>query len=130
MAYIFVVIGVILVLVAAWFLVGCSRVPSKYVIDIDKLMDAEPEMCNQQLMEIAGCRLSHTDYREEGVDDAKGMTGDVATMTYEKVDGIVNESNITVSHSLLILTEQNFVKSFRGLIWSKSIVPLFPRCDK
>ena len=36
MAYIFVVIGVILVLVAAWFLVGCSRGPSKYVIDIDK----------------------------------------------------------------------------------------------
>ena len=92
MAYIFVVIGVILVLVAAWFLVGCSRVPSKYVIDIDKLMDAEPEMCDQQLTEIAGCRLSHTDYREEGIDDAKGMTGDVATMTYEKIGGIVNES--------------------------------------
>lgn len=92
MAYIFVVIGVILVLVAAWFLVGCSRVPSKYVIDIDKLMDAEPEMCNQQLMEIAGYRLSHTDYWQEGIDDAKGTTGDVATMTYEKVDGIVNES--------------------------------------
>ena len=92
MAYIFVVIGVILVLVAAWFLVGCSRVPSKYVIDIDKLMDAEPEMCNQQLMEIAGCQLSHTDYWEEGIDDAKGMTGDVTTMTYEKVGGIVKES--------------------------------------
>ena len=30
----------------------------------------------------------------------------------------------------LILTKQNFVESFRGLIWSKSIVPLFPRCDK
>ena len=92
MAYIFVVIGVILVLVAAWFLVGCSRVPSKYVIDIDKLMDAEPEMCDQQLTEIAGCRLSHTDYWEEGIDDPKGMTGGVATVTYEKVDGIVNES--------------------------------------
>ena len=92
MAYIFVVIGVILVLVAAWFLVGCSRVPSKYVIDIDKLMDAEPEMCNQQLMEIAGYRLSQTDYQQEGINDAKGTTGDVATMTYEKVDGIVNES--------------------------------------
>ena len=92
MAYIFVVIGVILVLVAAWFLVGCSQVPPKYVIDIDKLMDAEPEMCDQQLTEIADCRLSHTDYWEEGIDDAKGMTGDVATMTYEKVDGIVNES--------------------------------------
>ena len=86
------VIGVILVLVAAWFLVGCSRVPSKYVIDIDKLMDAEPEMCDQQLTEIAGCRLSHTDYWEEEIDDAKGMTGGVATMTYEKVNGIVNES--------------------------------------
>ena len=92
MAYIFVVIGVILVLVAAWFLVGCSRVPPKYVIDIDKLLDAEPETCNQQLTEIVGCRLSHTDYRQEGIDNAKGMTGDVATMTYEKVDGIVNES--------------------------------------
>ena len=92
MAYIFVVIGVILVLVAAWFLVGCSQVPPKYVIDIDKLMDAEPEMCDQQLTEIPDCRLSHMDYWEEGIDDAKGMTGDVATMTYEKVDGIVNES--------------------------------------
>ena len=92
MAYIFVVIGVILVLVGAWFLVGYSRVPPEYVIDIDKLMDAEPEMCDQQLTEIADCRLSHTDYWKEGIDDAKGMTGDVATMTYEKVDGIVNES--------------------------------------
>ena len=92
MAYIFVVIGVILVLVVAWFLVGCIRVPPRYVIDIDKLMDAEPEMCDQQLTEIVDCRLSHTDYWEEGVDDAKRMAGDVATMTYEKVDGIVNES--------------------------------------
>ncbi len=92
MAYIFVVIGVILVLVVAWFLVGCSRVPSKYVIDIDKLMDAEPETCDQQLTEIAAYRLSHTDYRQEGIDDAKGTTGDIATMTYEKVRGIVNKS--------------------------------------
>ena len=92
MAYIFVVIGVILVLVAAWFLVGCSRVPSKYVIDIDKLMDAEPETCDQQLTKIAGCRLSHTDYRQEGIDDAKSTPGDIATMTYEKVRGIVNKS--------------------------------------
>ena len=92
MAYIFVVIGVILVLAAAWFLVGCSRVPSKYVIDIDKLMDAEPETCDQQLTKIADYRLSQTDYRQEGINDAKGTTGDVATMTYEKVDGIVNES--------------------------------------
>lgn len=92
MAYIFVVIGVILVLVVAWFLVGCIRVPPKYVIDIDKLLDAEPEMCDQQLTEIVDCRLSQTDYRQEGIDDAKGMSGDIATMTYEKVDGIVNES--------------------------------------
>ena len=92
MAYIFVVIGVILVLVVAWFLVGCIRVPPKYVIDIDKLLDAEPEMCDQQLTEIADCQLSHTDYWKEGIDDAKGMTGDIVTMTYEKVDGIVNES--------------------------------------
>ena len=92
MAYIFVVIGVILVLVVAWFLVGCSRVPPKSVIDIDKLLDAEPEMCNQQLTEKAAYRLSQTDYRQEGIDDAKGMTGNVATMTYEKVRGIVNKS--------------------------------------
>ena len=92
MAYIFVVIGVILVLVVAWFLVGCSRVPPKSVIDIDKLLDAEPEMCNQQLTEKAAYRLSQTDYRQEGIDNAKGMTGDVATMTYEKVRGIVNKS--------------------------------------
>ena len=92
MAYIFVVIGVILVLVAAWFLVGCIRVPPKYVIDIDKLLDAEPEMCDQQLTKIVGCRLSHTDYRQEGIDDAKGTVGDITTMTYEKVRGIVNES--------------------------------------
>ena len=92
MAYIFVVIGVILVLVVAWFLVGCIRVPPKYVIDIDKLLDVEPEMCDQQLTKIAGCRLSHTDYRQEGIDGAKGTTGDVATMTYEKVRGIVNQS--------------------------------------
>ncbi len=92
MAYIFVVIGVILVLVVAWFLVGCIRVPPKSVIDVDKLMDAEPETCDQQLTKIAGCRLSHTDYRQEGIDDAKGTTGNVATMTYEKVRGIVNKS--------------------------------------
>ena len=92
MAYIFVVIGVILVLVVVWFWVGCRQLPPKYVIDIDKLIDAEPEMCNQQLTEIADCRLSHTDYWQEGIDDGKGMTGDIATMTYEKVDGIVNES--------------------------------------
>ena len=92
MAYIFVVVGVILVLVVAWFLVGCSRVPPKSVIDIDKLMDAEPETCDQQLTEIADYRLSHTDYRQEGIDGAKGTTGDVATMTYEKVRGIVNQS--------------------------------------
>ena len=92
MAYIFAVIGVILVLGVAWVWVGCIRVPSKYVIDIDKLMDAEPETCDQQLTKIAGCRLSHTDYRQEGIDDAKGTTSDIATMTYEKVDGIVNES--------------------------------------
>ena len=92
MAYIFVVIGVILVLAVAWFLVGCSRVPPESIIDIDKLLDAEPEMCNQQLTEKAAYRLSHTDYRQEGIDNAKGTTGDVATMTYEKVDGIVNES--------------------------------------
>ena len=91
MAYIFVVIGVILVLVVAWFLVGCIRVPPKYVIDIDKLLDAEPEMCDQQLTRIADCQLSHTDYWQEGIDDAKGTTGDIATMTYEKVRGIVNE---------------------------------------
>ena len=92
MAYIFVVIGVILVLVVAWFLVGCIRVPPKYVIDIDKLLDAEPEMCDQQLTKIVGCRLSHTDYWQEGINDAKGTTSDIATMTYEKVRGIVNES--------------------------------------
>ena len=92
MAYIFVVVGVILVLVVAWFFVGCSRVPPKYVIDIDKLMDAEPEMCDQQLTKTAGYSSSHTDYWEKGVDDVKGMTGGVATMTYEKVGGIVNES--------------------------------------
>ena len=92
MAYIFVVMGIILVLVAAWFLVGCSRVPPKPVIDIDKLMGTEPETCDQQLTEIMDCRLSHTDYRQEGINDAKGTTGDIATMTYEKVRGIVNQS--------------------------------------
>ena len=92
MAHIFVVISVILVLVVVWFWVGCIRVPPKYVIDIDKLMGAEPEMCDRQLTEIADCRLSHTDNRQEGIDDAKGMTGNIATMTYEQVDGIVNES--------------------------------------
>lgn len=92
MAYIFVVIGIILVLVVVWFWVGCRQLPPKYVIDIDKLIDAEPEMCNQQLTEIADCQLSYTDYWQEGIDDGKGMTGDVATMTYEKVNGIVNAS--------------------------------------
>lgn len=92
MAYIFVVIGVILVMVVALFLVGCIRVLPKYVIDIDKLLDAEPEMCDQQLTGVAGFRLSLTDYRQEGIDDVTGMAGDVATMTYEKVRGIVNES--------------------------------------
>ena len=92
MAYIFVVIGVILVLVVVWFLVGCIRVPPRYVIDIDKLLDTEPGMCDQRLTERAAYQLSHTDYQQEEIDDAKGMTGDVATMTYEKVRGIVNES--------------------------------------
>ena len=92
MAYIFVVIAVISVLAVAWFLVGCSRVPPKSVIDIDELMDTEPEACNQQLTGIVSYRLSHTDYRQEGIDDAKSTTADVATMTYEKIDSVVNES--------------------------------------
>ena len=82
-AYIVIVIGVILVLVVIFGLVVCNRASPMYVIDIDRLMDVDPERCDQLLTEMVDCRLSDTNYSQ---------TGDVANMTYETVDGIVNES--------------------------------------
>ena len=83
MAYIVIAIGVILVLVVIFGLVVCNRVSPMYVIDIDRLMDVGPEECDQLLTEIANCRLSNTSYSQ---------IGDVVNMTYEIVNGIVNES--------------------------------------
>ena len=83
MAYIAIVIGVITVLVLIFGLVVCNRASPTYVIDIDRLMDADPERCDQLLTEMVRCRLSATNYSQ---------IGDVVSTTYEIVDGIVNES--------------------------------------
>ena len=82
-AYIVIVIGVILVWVVIFGLVVCNRASPMYVIDIDRLMDVDPERCDQLLTEMADCCLSDTNYSQ---------TGDVVNMTYETVQGIVNES--------------------------------------
>ena len=82
MAYIVVVIGVILVLVAVWRFVGCNQASEMYVIDIDRLMDAEPEMYDQQLTEMVDCRLLHTNYSQKGIDDPKDMVANFVNMTY------------------------------------------------